>query len=181
MVIGIDLGIKGGIAVLDDDGNILDLREMPLIKDDKKWKKRFYKFVDTNEIYNIINNYKFKANKLGHKLTVVIEDIGNIYGIDKFSMYSLGRQRGIVEGICYSMGVEIVAYPPKVWQGYMFSKINKVVGVNSSMKKTKQYAFEVYKMLYSHMVKDVMKRKNPKDGIVDAVLIGRFHIEMTKN
>jgi hypothetical protein len=178
VIIGIDIGMKGGISLLSTkDCSIIELIEMPVIKNDKKYKQRFNKFVDVNKLYGIISTY----HSTHGVEAVVIEDIGNIYGIDKFSMYSLGRQRGLIEGLCNCIGVKVVDYKPKVWQGYMFAKIDKVVDVNATIKKTKIYALEVFKKLYPHLVTKVMKRKNPKDGLIDATLIGRFYWEMNND
>jgi hypothetical protein len=150
---------------------------MPIVKNDEKHKKRFNKFIDVNKLYKTISTY----HSTHGVEAVVIEDIGNIYGIDKFSMYSLGRQRGLIEGLCNCIGVKVIDYKPKVWQGYMFAKIDKVIDVNATIKKTKIYALEAFKKLYPHWVSKVMKRKNPKDGLIDAALIGRFHWEMNND
>lgn len=175
VIIGIDIGMKGGISIMSaKDCSIIELIEMPIVKDDKKHKQRFSKFIDVSKLYEIISNY----HSIYGVEALVIEDIGNIFGIDKFSMYSLGRQRGLIEGLCNCIGVKVVDYKPKVWQGYMFAKVDKVIDVNATIKKTKVYALEVFKKLYPHLVTKVMKKKNPKDGLVDATLIGRFYWEM---
>lgn len=191
-IMAIDIGMKGGYCIYGNDkdkkASIIEIGKMPTIVNEKRHKRRFNKFIDKEKLYNTISNAIVSYNVD----TIVMEDIQNIYGVSKHTMFSLGRQVGLIEGIVEHftdidtrnnvLTLELVTIRPKEWQRYMFSKIDKSnVSISSKIKSTKQYALEVFKQLYPEWLNKVKARKVYHDGIIDAVLLAAYYWEIYKD
>ena len=97
-IIGIDPGLSGGIAVLENN-KITDMFDMPVMSDGKKNKRQL--------------NSAFLAQ--------LIKD--NIKEAGVTSMFNFGQTFGAIKGICAALGLPIFFVRPAKWKKH-FELIN---------------------------------------------------------
>ena len=86
--VGIDIGKSGGIAVINEIGDILTIRATPTVGGE----------ISVAEIADLIRNLTVKDPM------VVLEDVHSIYGSSAKSNFQFGRSLGIMEGVVAAMG-----------------------------------------------------------------------------
>lgn len=103
--IGCDLGLRGGIVVLDESAKICYKKAMDdgLIKADST--------PDVKKIYSIIKHFK----ELGD-VHFILERFAGFHGQSKKSVASLERQGGKIYGMIELMDIPYTASLPKSWQ-----------------------------------------------------------------
>ena len=116
LIIGIDPGISGSICFFQD-GQILDVIEMPTMTEGKKNKKQ----VNGAQVYNEISKKISKIEK--QNVRVVIEKVSAMPGQGVTSMFNFGQSFGILKGICSAMQLPLYYVRPAKWKKY-FGLIN---------------------------------------------------------
>ena len=111
LIIGIDPGISGSICFFED-GNILDVVEMPTMAEGKKNKRQ----VNGAQIFNEISKRVDKAEK--QNVRVVIEQVSAMPGQGVTSMFNFGQSFGILKGICSAMQLPMYFIRPAKWKKY---------------------------------------------------------------
>ena len=111
LIIGIDPGISGSICFFDN-GEILDVIEMPTMNDGKKNKKQVNGSQIYNEILKRVNNLEKKD------IRVVIEQVSAMPGQGVTSMFNFGQSFGILKGICSAMQLPMYFVRPAKWKKY---------------------------------------------------------------
>lgn len=170
--LGIDLGAKGGFALLKDD-KILFKVKMPIHHETGD--------IDAYEVDGILAVLKTIVRDA--PCIVQCEALHAIYGSSAKSTYSFGSSNGYVKGICHSwfgLPIEVKAL---TWQSYLFSKyeIEDIKKKNSTRRDTKAMALKLIEKLYpSEKFIASTRSSKPHDGIIDAVLIARYGIEICK-
>lgn len=180
-IVGIDIGMKGGIAVFarenkNEEFKLVDLIHMPIVKG-VRTSRRFSNFINPGMLVIILKNQQQKFGKV----TVVFEDIGNIFKIHKHTMYSLGRQRGVIEGICNALYIKMYSVNPKTWQKVYISYTSDFEQQNEnedlkSKKKTKYLSYNTFIKLFPEYKEKVTGKSGFKDGLTDAALIAYYYI-----
>lgn len=106
MIIGIDPGAMGAIAVLDN-GSIFGIYDMPimLIRRGKTDKK-------------IVDGYALRTLPItmADVLAAYIEQVGGIPGQSASAAFNFGRSAGIPEGWLKCNGVRVEEVPPGTWK-----------------------------------------------------------------
>ena len=161
LVIGIDPGISGSICFLND-GEILDVIEMPTMTDGKKNKKQVNGAQIFNEISKRINNVDVK------EVRVVIEQVSAMPGQGVTSMFNFGQTFGILKGICSAMQLSMYFVRPAKWKKY-FNLIN------SEKDASRTRVIEIFPYISSQLSK---KKDSNK---ADAILIASFYYETYKS
>ena len=161
LVIGIDPGISGSICFLND-GEILDVIEMPTMTDGKKNKKQVNGSQIFNEISKRINNVDVK------EVRVVIEQVSAMPGQGVTSMFNFGQTFGILKGICSAMQLSMYFVRPAKWKKY-FNLIN------SEKDASRTRVIEIFPYISSQLSK---KKDSNK---ADAILIASFYYETYKS
>lgn len=155
---GIDIGLSGAIAVIDDK-NIFTYK-MPLIAGK----------LDPNELYMLIGSFKST-----HKdLHICFEKLGVIFGSSKQTAFSMGYQMGIVEAFCVAKKIPYTAVRAVDWQKEMFKHTTVINKPGKSSKDTKAMALVTIKKLFPDLTLTFNKEVKPNDGLVDAVLIAEY-------
>lgn len=153
MVIGIDPGIRGGIAVLED-GYIVLHKPCPTIKLDKG--RVGY---DVPMMAKIIRDYVFT---LPH---VYIEDIFVPAKLNAFGAMNFGKGWGYWIGICHALELPITIIKPRDWQKKMLGDV----------KDTKKASIEQAKTLYPDVnLLPTDRSRKESDGLADALLIATY-------
>lgn len=157
IILGIDLGKDGALAILYPDGRI--------------------------ETHPFKNNYPgviraiYEVVKRGN-VVAAIEDLGAVYGSRASSTFSFGWSCGFMEGVLTTLGVKYVKVKPVVWQ--------EAVTVPRVRPKTRGFApSQRAKMNKAH--KEAIKKESLRcacnafpmadirhDGVADAVNIARW-------
>ena len=153
VIVGIDPGKKGAIAILREDGSLLDLFDMPLTAAGKEGR------VDARQLAGML------AGRCG---TAVIEKVGYVPGDGGLGAFSFGESAGAARGVVEAMGFETILVRPQEWR--------RLHGLKGADKRVVgMLAIELYPT-----AQVTTGRKNKagevgiKDGRTDALLIARY-------
>tara|TARA_Y100000816_G_scaffold279583_1_gene252011 strand:+ start:1272 stop:1766 length:495 start_codon:yes stop_codon:yes gene_type:complete len=160
IIISIDPGISGSICFFEN-GNILDVIDMPTMTDGKKNKRQVNGAQIFNEISKRIKNIENK------NVRVVIEQVSAMPGQGVTSMFNFGQSFGILKGICSAMQLPMYFVRPAKWKKY-FNLIN------SEKDASRTRAIEIFPYFSSQL----SKKKDTNKA--DAILIASFYYETYK-
>ena len=106
-IIGIDPGLSGAIAVLQDK-KVLNLFEMPVMAEGKKNKRQ----LNSALLVDIIkDNISFDED-----IAVVVEQVNAMPGQGVTSMFNFGQTFGAIKGICAALNLPIFFVRPSKWK-----------------------------------------------------------------
>ena len=151
-IIGIDPGLSGGIAVLDDL-KIFDIYDMPIMSEGKKNKNQ----LNSAQLVNII-----KKNLIPNVDTfLIVEQVSAMPGQGVTSMFNFGQTFGSIKGICAALNLPIFFVRPAKWKKHFDL-------INSSKDASRTKVIEMYPSISPRLSKkkDVNK--------ADAILIARY-------
>ena len=154
-VIGIDPGLSGAIAVLEDK-KVLSIFEMPVMSEGKKNKRQ----LNSALLVNIIKQ-NMKKNE---EIVVVVEQVNAMPGQGVTSMFNFGQTFGAIKGVCAALGLPIFFVRPSKWKKHFEL-------INSSKDSSRTKAIEMYPNLSGQLAKKKDVNKS------DAILIARFFSE----
>ena len=151
-IIGIDPGLSGGIAILDDL-KIYDIFDMPIMPEGKKNKNQ----LNSAQLVNILNKHVLKKENT----FVIVEQVSAMPGQGVTSMINFGQTFGSIKGICAALGLPIFYVRPAKWKKHFEL-------INSSKDASRTKVIEMYPSISSRLAKkkDVNK--------ADAILIARY-------
>ena len=89
-IIGIDPGLSGGIAILDDL-KVFDIFDMPVMSEGKKNKNQ----LNSAQLVNIIKKHIVSGDTF-----VIVEQVGAMPGQGVTSMFNFGQTFGSIKGVC---------------------------------------------------------------------------------
>ena len=154
-IIGIDPGLSGAIAVLEDI-KVLNLFEMPVMAEGKKNKRQ----LNSAQLVNII---KENTNE-DEEIAVIVEQVNAMPGQGVTSMFNFGQTFGAIKGVCAALGLPIFFVRPSKWKKYFEL-------INSSKDASRTKVIE----MYPSFSKQLAKKKDVNKS--DAILIARFFAE----
>ena len=151
-IIGIDPGLSGAIAVLDNN-KVLKIYDMPVMAEGKKNKRQ----LNSAQLVNII-----KENIKNHdEINVVVEQVNAMPGQGVTSMFNFGQTFGAIKGVCAALNLPIFFIRPSKWKKYFEL-------INSSKDSSRTKAIEMYPSIANQLSKKKDVNKS------DAILIARF-------
>ena len=160
IIIGIDPGLSGSICFFQN-GEIMDVIDMPVMIDGKKNKKQ----VNGSQIFNEISK---RIKEIDRKeIKVVIEQVSAMPGQGVTSMFNFGQSFGILKGICSAMQLPMYFVRPAKWKKY-FNLIN------SEKDASRTKVIEIFPYFSSQL-----SRKKDSNK-ADAILIASFYYETYK-
>ena len=150
-IIGIDPGLSGGIAILDDL-KIFDLFDMPIMSEGKKNKNQ----LNSAQLVNIIKKHIVSGNTF-----IIVEQVSAMPGQGVTSMFNFGQTFGSIKGICAALNLPIFYVRPAKWKKHFEL-------INSSKDASRTKVIEMYPSISGRLSrkKDVNK--------ADAILIARY-------
>ncbi len=149
IIIGIDPGLSGGIAVLESTSKrIIKLVDMPVSPDGKKQKVNGYGLMD------IFGGYTRNDVEM-----VYLEKVGAMPGQGVVSMFNFGRSYGAVESAVSLLGLPVTYVTPQSWK-----RRAGLIGAHKDASRGK--VLDLYPDADVHRKKD--------NGRADAVLIARY-------
>jgi hypothetical protein len=170
--LGVDSGKKGGFVLISESGDILHQYVMPLTKGKTAKEKK----IDCKQLCTILS-----AMTNLYTIVCTLEETASIFGVDKSTMFTMGRSLGIMEGVLSCGCVSLTMIRPKAWQKAawessdivkMKSKSGKTV---TDTKQTSANAtmrlFPKADLRYGNNERHLDRRKKLHDGMVDAILI----------
>jgi len=104
MIVGIDIGVTGGIAVLSASGELIEVHEMPVLADGPARRRS----VNAPLLASII----FAS----HADPAFVEGVGARPGEGAVGAFAFGRSRGIIEGVLAAAGVRCQFLAPPAWK-----------------------------------------------------------------
>jgi crossover junction endodeoxyribonuclease RuvC len=116
MIIGIDPGTGGSIAFHENNGDLLDVIDMPVLADGVKGRLS----INAPLLASII--FKSQAERAFCELVGPRPTDGSV------AAFGFGRSRGVIEGVLAAAGVPVVMIAPPVWKrlaGIAAGKENK--------------------------------------------------------
>lgn len=164
--VGIDSGLKGAIAVLDEDGDLLGVKDMPLFADGKN--------VDVKALYDlllkIVTQYKvfvtLEECYYTPKLKGSVDD--DERNISVMTAFKFGRSYQSAFSVLEILQVPRLYIKPTIWKKdfFLFSQ-NKIQSVET--------AIQLYPAIANEL-KYVGRNKTMvyKDGRAEAILIARY-------
>ena len=158
-IIGIDPGLSGAIAILQNN-KVLNLFDMPVMAEGKKNKRQLNSALLVNLIKENIDQ--------NDDVYIVVEQVNAMPGQGVTSMFNFGQSFGILKGICSAMQLPIYFVRPAKWKKY-FNLIN------SEKDASRTRAIEIFPYFSSNLSK---KKDSNK---ADAILIASYFHETYKN
>ena len=154
-IIGIDPGLSGAIAILEDK-KVLDLFEMPVMAEGKKNKKQ----LNSAQLVNIIKNNIENENETA----IVVEQVNAMPGQGVTSMFNFGQTFGAIKGVCAALELPIFFVRPAKWKKHFEL-------INASKDSSRTKVIEMYPTLSNVLAKKKDVNKS------DAILIARYFSE----
>lgn len=155
--IGIDIGKKGAISIMEDDKEIINYK-MPLIGTALHYKG-FYEIMEEHKDAKI----------------VVYEKLGVIFGTSKKTAFSMGEQIGAIEMACIALKTPYIMVPAKEWQKEMFKGVSEIKKQGKKQRDTKAMALVAINRMFPDLKLTFGSvARVPHDGLVDAVLMAEF-------
>lgn len=153
VVLGIDPGLHGGLAVLTRDGDPVDLKPMPVVGGE----------VDGNALAVYLLGIGVKHTPA----MVAMEKVGARPGQGVCSMFTFGVGYGMVRGILTTLGIPHELVTPKKWQAHV------VGGTDGPDPKAKALLY-VTRRFPGLNLKATTRSRKPHDGLVDAVCLAEY-------
>ena len=154
-IIGIDPGLSGAIAILEDN-KIEELFDMPVMPDGKKNKRQLNSALLVKLIKDSIKNLE--------DTVMVVEQVNAMPGQGVTSMFNFGQTFGAIKGICAALGLPIFFVRPAKWKKHFEL-------INSSKDASRTKAIEMYPSISQQLSKKKDVNKS------DAILIARYYSE----
>ena len=104
IILGIDIGAAGAIAILNDDVDLIDVADMPVLQDGPKGRRA----VNAPLLASIIF-----ASHADHAF---IEYVGARPGEGAVGAFAFGRSRGVIEGVLGAAGIACTFIAPASWK-----------------------------------------------------------------
>ena len=155
IIIGIDPGLSGAIAVLEYK-NVNKIFDVPTMAEGKKNKRQLNSALLVELLKENIKN--------NHEIMVVIEQVNAMPGQGVTSMFNFGQTFGAIKGVCAALELPIFFVRPSKWKKHFEL-------INSSKDSSRTKAIEMYPKLSNQLSKKKDVNKS------DAILIARFFSE----
>ena len=149
--LGIDVGISGALALLDEENRCLASVDMPVMLMTNKRQQ-----VNAAELGKMIDLYR---RKHGDFLTAYVEAVHSMPGQGVSGMFNFGVSYGIVQGILGALQIPMVLVSPVSWK-------RRAGLLGTEKDKARSFAIQLYP--------DVDLSKKKHGGRADAILIARF-------
>ena len=154
-IIGIDPGIQGALAILDNE-KVIDVVDLPVMSEGKKNKRQL------NGAY--LSDYLKKHILNIENTVVVVEQVNAMPGQGVTSMFNFGQTFGVIKGICAALKIPIYFVRPSKWKKHFDL-------IRSSKDASRTKVIEMYPSLSNLLSKKKDVNKS------DAILIAKFFNE----
>ncbi len=163
--LGIDIGLKGGLALLDENKKILGTLKMPFIEVSGE------KIVDFMAIGKFTDRAIIEkgTETLVYDVRITIENIH--YGRFPRTAYSIGTQKAVILAYFFKSNPDLIS--PQKWKKHFMLSTSSVAKADK-----KNQSLEICKKYYPNDVKMWTGRNGGlQDRIAEAILIARYGVE----
>ena len=136
-VIGIDPGLSGAIAILENN-KVLEIFDIPVMSEGKKNKRQLNSALLVSLLKENIHN--------NEEVAVVVEQVNAMPGQGVTSMFNFGQTFGAIKGICAALDLPIFFVRPSKWKKHFEL-------INSSKDSSRTKAIEMYPKLSNQLAK----------------------------
>jgi crossover junction endodeoxyribonuclease RuvC len=150
IIMGIDPGLSGAIAIYDTATGELMVEDMPTVEVTRNGKAK----------REISAQLLSEAIAAAYAQQAYLERVGAMPGQGVSSVFSFGRSVGMLEGVLAALDIPTTIVPPTTWQ----RKVNVRGGKDGSRERAMQL-FPKYAHLFS---------RKKDDGRADAALIAYY-------
>ena len=150
--IGIDVGLNGAIAVIDN--NFVGVYDIATIKVKDKTK------IDASKVADLLRTLANGSSDV----MVVIEAVHAMPRQGVVSMFGFGVSYGIIQGICAALNLSVRMVTPQSWKS---SYVN-FIGHEDAKNRARELAIEYFPSLAQHL-----ERKRDHNR-ADALLIAKY-------
>lgn len=158
MKIGIDPGNTGALALMYDNGDLIEAVEMPLLQMGTK------KQVNAVELSNIIENWKTMARLNEEGLSAAVEKVNAMPQQGVTSTFNFGMGYGTIKGVLAANKIPMDLVTPNAWKKHF-----ALIGKDKDNART--LAQQKYPNQSLAMKKDI--------GKADAILICLYACEIS--
>lgn len=113
-ILGIDIGVAGALALLTPEGELVEVADMPILRDGPKGRPA----VNAPLLAELVYRW--------HAAAAFIERVGARPAEGAVGAFAFGRSRGVVEGVLGARGVPATHIAPASWK--------RALGLNSASK-----------------------------------------------
>ncbi len=103
-VLGIDIGAAGALALITASGDLLEIADMPILRDGPKNRRS----VNGPLLSEIVYRW--------HATEAFVEQVGPRPGEGSVQSFSFGRSKGVVEGVLAACGIPCKLIAPASWK-----------------------------------------------------------------
>ncbi len=103
-VIGIDIGARGALALLSPAGELLEIADMPVLRDGPANRPN----VNAPLLASIIRRWQASQ--------AFVEYVGARPKEGATGAFAFGRSKGVIEGVCASAGLPVAFLTPCAWK-----------------------------------------------------------------
>ncbi len=139
-IIGIDPGLSGAIAILENK-KVLKFFDMPVMSEGKKNKRQ----LNSAQLVNILRE---NINSNNEEISVVVEQVNAMPGQGVTSMFNFGQTFGAIKGVCAALSLPIYFVRPSKWKKHFEL-------INSSKDASRTKVIE----MYPHLSDQLSKKK----------------------
>ncbi len=168
--LGCDLGLKGGLSLLEDN-KVIACEPMPVIEAmvGKKMRNQY----DIKKIDEIIETWLIRTD---YKLTAIMERLRAIPNQASQTGFSMGYGVGVFKTLMAVNKIPFIEIEPRDWQKKVFGDL----GIQYDKKTTKQASIVAAKQLFPSVdFRPTERCKVYSDGMTDSALIGYYGINLT--
>ena len=142
IIIGIDPGLNGAIAVLENN-KVLNIFDVPVMPEGKKNKRQ----INSAQLVKLLEEIIKDLDK--NEVTVVVENVSAMPGQGVTSMFNFGQTFGAIKGICAALSLPIFFVRPAKWKKHFDL-------INSSKDSSRTKAIELYPTISDKLSKKKM-------------------------
>ncbi len=154
-ILGIDPGLDGGLAVLSQDGLVIEV--MPTLGEGKRT-------VDANALVEWLRQLSHGYGSPDH---AYLELVGAMPGQGVTSMFSFGEGYGVIKGVLVALHIPYTLVSPRKWQG-------AVLGAHAKGDSKGAAAVRAAQLFPGVNFRASARSRKPHDGMVDAALLAYY-------
>ena len=148
-VLGIDIGVKGGVALVSDAGQLIEVIDMPCLHDGPKHRRTINAPLLASFIYKT------------HATRAFVERVGPRPNEGVVGAFAFGDSKGVIRGILAAAAIPVIWITPPQWK--------RVVGIEPGKDGAKDKARSLVIQRWPDKA-ELFAHKND-DGLAEACLI----------
>lgn len=103
-VLGVDIGVSGAIALVREDGDLIDVWEMPCLRDGPKNRRTINAPLLAELVYH------------SHAARAFVEAVGPRPAEGPVGAFAFGDSKGVVRGVLAAAGIPTIFIQPAQWK-----------------------------------------------------------------